>query len=128
VFRLHAEISKGGAIRWQFVSHNGIRRVSLLLQQFAHQLHCSFPVSTCLDQDIENFAFAVDRAPQVHALAIDQDEDFVEMPARIGSWPCTSEFRGEYLPELQGPAPDGFVGNINGALGEQIRERPPNPT
>jgi hypothetical protein len=26
----------------------------------------------------------------------------------------------KYLPELQGPAPDGLIGNINAALGEQV--------
>jgi hypothetical protein len=41
-----------------------IGREVLLLEQFAHQLHGCSHVAPSLHQEIENFAFIVDRAPE----------------------------------------------------------------
>jgi hypothetical protein len=37
--------------------------------------------STTLDQDLKDLAFVVDGTPQIHVLACDPDDHFVEMPA-----------------------------------------------
>ena len=38
-----------------------------------------------LHQDVQDLAFAIDGTPKINALAVNLDEDFIEMPARIGA-------------------------------------------
>src|SRR5881392_3560225 len=72
---------EGSAVRAQLVSRHRLRREALLAEQLAHELDgCAFIPST-LNQDFENLALMIDRAPQVHLLAGDPDDHLVEMPA-----------------------------------------------
>ena len=72
---------EGSAVRAQLVSRHRLRRETLLAGQLAHELDgCAF-VPSALNEDFENLAFMIDRAPQVHILANDPDDHFVEMPA-----------------------------------------------
>ena len=56
------------------------RREALFAQQLAHQLDGRRPVSTTLDQDLEDLAFVVDGTPEIHPLARDPHHHFVEVP------------------------------------------------
>jgi hypothetical protein len=38
-----------------------------------------------LHQRVEDLAFTIDRAPKINALAVNPDEDFIEMPADIAT-------------------------------------------
>jgi len=57
-----AEIAQRSTVGWQFVGDEGIRDEALFLQQIAHQFECGLLVSARLNQDIQHFPFAVDRA------------------------------------------------------------------
>src|SRR6202023_205848 len=76
------------------------RRETLLAKQFAHELDGRRPVSTTLDQDLETLAFVVDGTPQIHVLARDPDDHFVEMPtiarSRTASPQTPSDRRSEF--------------------------------
>ena len=50
----------------------------------SHEFHGDALVPARLHQNVEDLAFTIDRPPQMNALAVDLDEDFIEMPARIG--------------------------------------------
>ena len=63
VFPRHVEITQCCPVRWQFIGHHLIRRISLLLEQFAHQLECCFLVPPGLNQDIQHLTLAVHRPP-----------------------------------------------------------------
>ena len=93
---------------------------NLFLEQLAHQLHGCSAVAPPLHQEIENFAFIVDRAPEPELLPRDRYGHLVEMPAR--RWPRTptAKFSREQRPELQDPASHRFVGDIQPTLREQI--------
>jgi hypothetical protein len=53
----------------------------LLAEQLAHELDGCALVPSALNQDFENLALMIDRAAQLHMLAGDPDDHFVEMPA-----------------------------------------------
>src|SRR5258705_6623851 len=72
---------EGSAVGAQLVGRHPRRREALLAEQLAHQLDGRRPVSMTLDQDLEDLAFVVDGTPQIHVLARDPDDHFVEMPA-----------------------------------------------
>ena len=46
VFPRHVEITQCCPVRWQFIGHHLIRRIPLLLEQFAHQLECRISCSS----------------------------------------------------------------------------------
>ena len=58
-----AQSLQSSAIRWQFVSDEGIWDKALLFQQSAQQFERRLLVSARLNQDIQHFAFAIDSAP-----------------------------------------------------------------
>ena len=49
-------------------------------EQLTEELLGSLGVSTRLDEDVEHHTVLVDRVPQVHPLAVDRDEHFIEVP------------------------------------------------
>src|SRR6266480_3466826 len=75
------KVPKGGTVRAQLVSGHPLRREALFPQQLAHQLDGRAAVSPALKQHVEDFAFMVDRAPEIHPLAGDPDHHLVEVPA-----------------------------------------------
>src|ERR1700720_1805037 len=71
---------EGSAVGAQPVSRHFFRREALLAEQLAHELDGCRPVSPALDQDLEDLAFMIDGSPQIHVLARDPDDHFIEMP------------------------------------------------
>src|SRR5438552_13348819 len=61
------EMPEGSAVGAQLVGCHPRRRETLLAEQLAHQLDGRRPVSTTLDQDLEDLALVVDGTPQIHA-------------------------------------------------------------
>ena len=53
-------------------------------------------------------------------LAVDRDEDFIEMPMRISTRVRASEFSGIGQAKLKRPAADRFIRDIDAALGQHI--------
>ena len=45
-----------------------------------------------MHQNVEDLAFTIDRAPKIITLAVDPDEDFIRVPARIRTPVCASQF------------------------------------
>src|SRR5882672_7889919 len=60
------EMLEGSAVGAQLVGRHPGRREALLAEQLAHQLDGRRPVSTALDQDLEDLAFVVDGTPRIH--------------------------------------------------------------
>ena len=74
------DLPLGRGVAFQLVGDQHTRRSSLLLQQFAQQAFGCLLVAPALDQDIENRARLVDRAPEPVLLAGDADDDLIEVP------------------------------------------------
>ena len=69
-----SEMPEGSAIGAQLVGRHPPWREALFAEQLAHQLDGRRPVSTTLDQDLEDLALVVDGTPQIHLLARDPDD------------------------------------------------------
>ena len=87
-------------------------------QQLAEELLGRFLVATTLHQDIEDVPVLIHGAPEVVPLAIDGEEDFIQMPFVAGSGTPAPELIGIGLPELPAPFADGFIGHDD-PTGEQ---------
>ena len=72
------------------------------------------------DQDLEDLALMIDRAPQVHMPAGDPDDHFVEMPAITRSRTAPSQSPGDRRSEFEHPTANALVGNVEPALGKQL--------
>src|SRR3954454_6035650 len=62
-------------------------------------------VASALDQDIENEAFLIDRAPEPVLLASDGDDDLIQMPFVAAARGASTEAVGEFAAEFQAPLP-----------------------
>src|SRR5260221_2242687 len=59
-------------------------------------------------------------APEIHRLATDPNHHLVEVPTGTGARSTAPQSLGEGGPELQHPAPDRLVGEIDATLGQEI--------
>ena len=98
-----SEMPEGSAVRAQLVGRDPGRREALFTEQFAHQLDGRRPVSTTLDQDLEDLALVVDGTPQIHLLACDPDDHFVEMPVIARSRTAPSQAPSDRRSEFEHP-------------------------
>ncbi len=117
-------MAQRSAVRWQFVGDEGIRDEALVFEQLSHQFQCRSLVAPALNQDIQDLAFTIYCTPEVHALAIDQDKHLVQVPTPIRAGTQSPERAGIAQPELQRPAPDGLIGDVDTPLREQVLDVP----
>ena len=74
----------------KFVGHDPARREAQPLQQPSHDLRWGFGVSFGLEEEVENFTFIVDGAPEPVAPASVYDGHLIEMPVVAGRRPLAS--------------------------------------
>ena len=89
------------AVGSELLGHDGGWSDAVLLQEFSHQLERRLAVSPWLNQDVQDFAFAVHGTPDVQLSAVDGDKRFVEMPPHVGppSRVCATRRRGSARPK-----------------------------
>jgi hypothetical protein len=75
----------------------------------ANELRGRFLASAASHKNIESVPILVNGAPEVVQLAIDHEEDFIQMPCIAGSGTPTPALIGIGLPELQAPLTNGFI-------------------
>src|SRR5688500_3992872 len=86
MFDARQHLTLGCAIACQLVRDNHPRHVLTPFEEFAEKLLGSRLIQSALHQNIEDGATVIDRSPQIVLLAVDFQEDFVEMP-------CASRLR-----------------------------------
>src|SRR5712672_172727 len=110
----------GRAVGAQLVGCHPLRREALLAEQLAHELDGRRPVSAALDQDLEDLAFMVDGTPQVHMLARDPHDHFVEMPSIARSGAAPPQIASDHRSEFEHPTANALVGDVEPTLGKQL--------
>ena len=115
-----SEMPEGSAVGAQLVGRHPRRREALFAEQLAHQLDRRGPVSTTLDQDFEDLALVVDGTPQIHVLARNPHDHFVEMPAIARSRTAPSQAPSDRRSEFEHPTANALVGEVEAALGKQF--------
>src|SRR3954451_24992689 len=96
----------GRRVAAQLVGDQHTRRAALLLQQLAQQAFGRLLVAPALDQDIENKALLINRAPEPMLLAGDGDNDLIQMPFIAAAGGTPADAVGELPAEFQAPLPD----------------------
>ncbi len=77
-------------------------------------------VAPFLDQDIQDFALVVHRPPQPHLLSADPDVHLIQMPPAGWRTPAPAQVRGNLRTELQRPAADRLIADLDAPLGQQF--------
>src|ERR1700724_3726311 len=108
------------AVGAQLVSRHLLRREALLAEQLAHKLDGCALAPSALNQDLEDLALMIDRAPQIHMLAGDADDHFVEMPAITWSRTAPPQRPSDCWSEFEHPAASALVGDVEPTLGKQF--------
>ena len=76
------------------------RRCDGGFQKLPYEPLRSTTVSSTLDQDVENEAIRIDRAPKSVLLATDRNRDFIHMPFVAANRRALADLIGERLAEL----------------------------
>ena len=85
---------------------------------------CRAPVPAGLDEDVDQITVLIHRAPEILALSVDRDEDFVQKPRVSASTLAALQPPGVGRAELLAPLPNGFVRHDDAAFGQQILDIP----
>ena len=76
-----ADLLERSPVRAQLVGRHPGRSEAVLPEQLANELRSCGLVAPALDQDLQHLALIVNRPPQVHLLAGNANDHFVQMPA-----------------------------------------------
>ena len=114
------QLIQSGSVRCEAVGRDHLRLDRLIVQQASEQPERRLCVPPALDYEVQDLAFVVDRAPQIHPLAADPADHLVQVPARRrGPSPLLQPPR-EQGAKLNGPAPDRLVADLDPALRQQL--------
>src|SRR5829696_9868119 len=116
----HPKLPASAPVGRQPVGHEHRRSIALLPQELAHQPQgCGF-VPARLHEHVQDLALAVDGSPQPQPLASNHDRHLVEVP--LGAWtrPKPAQVASESWPELESPAPNRLIGDVEPALGQEF--------
>ncbi len=111
-------------ITGKFIRYDHPRHVLASLKQLAEELFGRLFVASALHQNIEYSPMLVDGPPQIGRLAIDREEDFIEVPFIPSLRTSTFELVRIVLPELQSPAPHGLIAEGDTASRHQFFDIP----
>ena len=100
MFDSKTHLRPGSAVGTELVRDHDARRCDGGFQELPHELLRSATVSSTLDQDVENEAILIDRAPQPVRLASNRDDDLIHMPFVAASRRALADLIGERLPNF----------------------------
>jgi hypothetical protein len=118
------DVSLGDTVTAEAVGHEPNRWPSLTLQECAKESLRGTPITTRLDEDVDDVTVLVDRPPEILAPPANRHEHFVHEPGTPES--ASAPLRPPRIvgTELLAPQPNGFIGDDDAALTEQILDIP----
>ena len=108
------------AVTLQLVRDQAKRNLPLTLQELEKEALRCMTVASGLDEDVDQVAVLIDRTPEILPLAVDRNEDLVQVPRVSEAALSSFEIPRVIRTEFQTPLPDGFVRNDDPALREQV--------
>jgi hypothetical protein len=120
VFYPWQELALGRAVALQLVGNDDAGNVREALEELAKKLLGGLLIAPALSQDVEHIIVLVDGAPQVMALAIDGEENLVQMPFIPRARPSALQLIRLLLPKLPTPLTDGLVGHVDATLEQEF--------
>ena len=114
------DVPMGDSVAAQLVGHETDRFPSLTFQESPKESPRRTPVPARLDEEVNQVSVLVHRAPEILALTVDRDEDFVQKPRIAESAFASLQPPGVIGAELPAPLPNGFVRHEDASFGQQI--------
>ena len=114
----------GNTVAAQLVGHETNRFLSLTFQETPKESPRRTPVPAGLDEEVNQVPVLVHRAPEILALTVDRDENFVQKPRIAESTLASPQSPRVIGAELPAPLPNGFVRHDDASLGEEILDIP----
>ena len=114
----------GDTVATQRVGHETSRFLSLTLQESPKESPRCPAVPTGLNEKVDQVTVLVHGAPQILALTVDGDENFVQKPRISESTLSTFQPPSVVGAKLPAPLPNGFVRHEDASLGKQILNIP----
>ncbi len=118
------DVPMGDMVAAQLVGNEARRFLSLPLQEFPKESPRRAPVPAGLDEDVDQVTVLVNRTPEILALTVDRDEDFVQKPRISESTLSALQLPGVVGAELPAPLPNAFVRHDDSSFGKQILDIP----
>src|SRR6266851_2425228 len=115
-----AEVPQRGTVRTQLVSGHPLRREALFPQQLAHEFDGRAAVAPSLKQHVEDLAFVVNRAPEIHPFDGDTNHHLVQGPTISRSGTAPPQPALNHWSEFQHRIADALVGEVEPTLRKQL--------
>ena len=116
--------SHRGRIASQPVGDDAQRLSSLSSQKPAKEPLCSASITSRLHQNVDYVAILVDGTPDILQLAVDSNEDLVQMPAVAEPALSSLQLADIICGELLTPQPNRFIGYGDAPFGQKILDIP----
>src|SRR6516165_3062058 len=108
------------AVALQLIGDHHPWHVLQSLEQLTKELLGGFFMPAALHQNVEDVVVLVDSTPQVMTFAIDCEKHLIEMPFVPWLGASTLQPIRIILPKLQTPLADGFMGDVDAALKQEL--------
>ena len=118
------DVVMSDTVAGELVGDETTRRLSLAPQQSPKESACRSPVSTRLDENVDQVAVLIHRAPEILALTVDRHEHLVQEPRISESTLSAFQAPRVVRAELPAPLPNRFVRDDDASFGQQILDIP----
>ena len=105
-----------GYITSESVCHQPSGRLALLFKKPAKEAGGGFPISSCLDEDIQDLAILIHGSIQIAQLSIDAYENFIDKPSIAAGTGSFAQAVGIDRAESNTSSPDGLVRHPDSSL------------
>ena len=112
--------SHGSGVASQFVGNDPQWFGTLAAQQSSKESLCGALITMRLDQDVDHVAVLIHGTPQILLLAVDSNEDLIQVPVVAQPSLSSLQFPSIVRTELLTPLPDRLIGHDDSPLGEKI--------
>src|SRR5215831_16255315 len=120
VFDPGQDLALGRAVALELIRDDHPWHVLQALEQLAKKLLRCLLVAAALHQNVENVIVLVHRTPEIMALPVDRQKDFIEMPLVPWLGASMLQLIGVVLAKLQTPLVDGLMGHVDAALEQDL--------
>jgi len=114
------DCSTGSSIALQLIGDDPEWLLALTAQQSAKEPLGGTLIAARLQENINDITVLIHGTPKILLLAVDSDEEFVQIPGVTEASLFLLETSGIVGSEFPAPSPDGFVRNDDSAFGQKI--------
>ena len=114
------QVTLGCGVTAKFVGGNCEGRSGLRAQHLSKETPRCLRVLALLDEDLDEITILVDGTPEISALTLDRDDDFVEKPSITPQSHPLLDLMGIIGSKSSAPLTDSFVGDGYTSFGQEV--------